>query len=160
MFNPQLVLYEEDQHRIADALHRLVRDANARAVFLIDKDGQLIHGSGVYHGLDTASLASLTAGTIAATGGLARLLGEREFPQLYHEGERESVLLSLVGKRWILAVVFDDRSLLGLVRLRVRRVGEELSRVAEEIEQRAPQAGPSIFSNITDEDIDNLFGDL
>ncbi|MBM4320185.1 MAG: roadblock/LC7 domain-containing protein [Deltaproteobacteria bacterium] len=160
MYNPQLVLYEEDQQRIAEACHRLVRDANARAVFLVDKDGQLILTAGDHHGLDTASVASLTAGTFAATAGLARLLGEREFPQLFHEGERESIQLSLVGKRWILVVIFDDRTTPGLVRLRVRKIGEELARVAEVMQQRAPLEGVSIFSNITDQDIDNLFGDL
>ncbi len=161
MFNQQLVLYEEDQRKITDACDRLLRDANARSVFLIDKDGQLLAASGDYHGMDTASLASLTAGNIAATGGLARLLGEREFPHLFHEGERESIHLSLVGERWILVVIFDERSSLGLVRLRVRRIGEELKAVSEELEVRSQTNDDALFlSDITDEDIDNLFNDL
>jgi len=161
MYNPQLVLYEEDQHRITDSCNRLVLDANARSVFLIDKAGQLLMASGDHHGLDTASLASLTAGTFAATGSLAHLLGEKEFPHLFHEGEHDSIHLSLVGQRWILVVIFDERSTLGLVRLRVRKIGEELAKVAEEMQARAPQSPDvSLFSNITDEDIDNLFDDL
>lgn len=161
MFTHQLMLYEEDQCKIAEACSRLVRDANACSVFLIDKDGQLIAANGEYRELDTASLSSLAAGNIAATGGLARLLGENEFPNLFLEGERESIHLSLVGLRWILVVVFDDRSSLGLVRLRVRKVGEELRHVAQQMEARSKSGGSaSFFSSISDEDIDNLFGDL
>lgn len=161
MFNAQLVLYEEDQRRIGDACSRLVRGANAHSVFLIDKDGQLIESKGDFQSLDTASLASLVAGTIAATGSLAHLLGEKAFPNLFHEGERQSIHLSLVGDRWILVVVFDERSSLGLVRLRVRKIGQELELVCNEMQQRAPRKEEgSLFSNITDEDIDNLFSDL
>ena len=69
----------------------------ARAVFLLDKDGQMLASEGEVAGIDTTSLASLTAGNIAATGGLAKLLGEPEFPVQVHEGERESIHISLIG---------------------------------------------------------------
>ncbi len=161
MFNQRLMLYEEDQRRISEACERLVRDANARSVFLIDKDGQLIAASGDVGAVDTASLASLAAGNIAATGGLARLLGEQEFPQLTHEGEKESLHLSLVGNRWILVVIFDDRSSLGLVRLRVRRAGEALDAVSQQMQSRRSGGEEALLlANITDEDIDNLFSDF
>ena len=161
MFNQRLMLYEEDQRRISEACERLVRDANARSVFLIDKDGQLIAASGDVGAVDTASLASLAAGNIAATGGLARLLGEKEFPQLTHEGDKESLHLSLVGNRWILVVIFDDRSSLGLVRLRVRRAGEALDKVSEQMQARRSGGEEAmLLANITDEDIDNLFSDF
>ena len=47
-------------------MDRLVREANARVVFIVDKNGQLIAGSGDTEQVDTTSLASLTAGNIAA----------------------------------------------------------------------------------------------
>ena len=37
------------------------------------------------------ALASLTAGNVAATDGLARLIGEKEFSILFHEGERDNI---------------------------------------------------------------------
>jgi hypothetical protein len=68
-----------------------------------------------------------------------------------------------VDQRVILMVVFDDRSSLGLVRLRVKKAGAELARVFEEIRKKAEQAEraavPSPFAEITDDDIDNLFAD-
>ena len=46
-------------------------------------------------GVDATSLASLTAGNVAAMGGLAKLIGEKEFPNQFHEGERESLLRAI-----------------------------------------------------------------
>jgi predicted regulator of Ras-like GTPase activity (Roadblock/LC7/MglB family) len=156
--NRQLVLYEEELRRIVAACERLVRDANAGTVFLVDKNGQLIASAGRTEHLDTTSLASLTAGNIAATGGLAQLLGEKEFSILFHEGERDHLHLSIVGGRAILVVIFDARTSLGLVRLRVKQASEELNRIFEGLQKKIDAPGlPGPFAEITDDDIDNLF---
>jgi len=72
---PDLVLYDEEFRKIKDSLNRLASDANANVVFLVDKNGQQIAAVGDLQSLDTTSLASLTAGNVAATDGLARLIG-------------------------------------------------------------------------------------
>ena len=111
-------------------------------------------------GIDTTSLASLTAGCIAATGGLAKLVGEDDFPVHFHQGQRDNLHITLVSSRIILVVVFDDRSSLGLVRLRVKKAGAELAKVFEEIQKKAEHEssrGGTPFAEITDDDIDNLF---
>jgi hypothetical protein len=126
-----LVMYEEEYRLIAAICDRLTRDANAKVVFLVDKNGQLIASSGQAQHLDTTSLASLTAGNVAAMGGLAKLIGEKEFPSQFHEGEKE-----------------------------VKKAGEELARVFDALakKQAAPGA-QSPFAEITDDDIDNLFSE-
>jgi predicted regulator of Ras-like GTPase activity (Roadblock/LC7/MglB family) len=155
-----LVMYDDDFRQISALCARLTRDANAKIVFLVDKNGQLIASSGQAQNVDTTSLASLTAGNVAAMGGLAKLIGEKEFPSQFHEGERESLHMSIVGGRVVLVVIFDASSSLGLVRLRVKRAGEELARVFEAVARREPAAAAqSPFAEITDEDIDQLFGD-
>src|ERR687883_366456 len=126
MVNPQMVMYEEEFNQIQTVVDRLVRDANAKVVFIVDKNGQLIAASGDVDNLDTTSLASLTAGNIAATGGMAKLLKENEFATQFHEGEKANIHIQLVGNRVILVVIFDSRSSLGLVRLRVKKASEEL----------------------------------
>ena len=108
--NSGLVMYEEEFRLIAGICDRLTRDANAKVVFLVDKNGQLIASSGQAQNLDTTSLASLTAGNVAATGGIAKLLGEKEFPIQFHEGERETLHITLVGGRVILVVIFEPRA--------------------------------------------------
>src|SRR5512141_831561 len=135
------VLFDEEFHQIKDVIGRLKADAQAKVVFIVDKNGQQIAAMGDMDTLDTTSLASLTAGNVAATDGLARLIGEREFP-----------------------VIFDERSSLGLVRLRVRKANTELERIFETIQKkvesekvRRQEGFDSPFAEITDEDIDSLF---
>ncbi len=162
MFDSQLVMLEDDFRKIVAVIERLVRDANAKGIFVVDKAGQLIAEAGEMRGVDSTSLASLTAGCIAATGGLAKIVGEEEFPIHFHQGQRDNLHITLVGARMILVVVFDERSSLGLVRLRVKKAGAELARIFEEIEKKSEQQasqGASPFAEITDEDIDNLFSD-
>jgi predicted regulator of Ras-like GTPase activity (Roadblock/LC7/MglB family) len=163
---PDLVLYDEEFRSIKDSLHRLASDANANVVFLVDKNGQQIAAVGDLESLDTTSLASLTAGNVAATDGLARLIGEKEFSILFHEGERDNIHISIVAQRVILVVIFDERTSLGLVRLRVRRAMAELEKIFEEIAHKAEKEKQSVqadfdspFAEITDEDIDRLFSE-
>ncbi len=159
----QLVLLEEDHKAIVEVADRLVHDANATAIFLVDKNGQLVAEAGEREGIDTTSLASLVAGNVAASGGLAKLIGEDEFPVHFHQGERDNVHITLVAQRIILVVIFDDRSSLGLVRLRVKKAGQALSEIFDTVFKRAEQefggGGPGPFAEISDEDIDNLFSD-
>jgi predicted regulator of Ras-like GTPase activity (Roadblock/LC7/MglB family) len=163
MNDQQLVMYDEDHRKVLAVIQRLVREANAKGIFVVDKNGQLIAEAGEIRGIDTTSLASLTAGSIAATGGLAKIIGEEEFPVHFHQGQHDNLHVTLVGGRVILVVIFDDRSSLGLVRLRVKKAGVELARVFDEIakqtERDTASGTSSPFAEITDDDIDNLFGD-
>jgi predicted regulator of Ras-like GTPase activity (Roadblock/LC7/MglB family) len=156
------IMYDEEFQRIKVVLEKLLRESNSKAIFLVDKNGQLIAASGATDHLDATGLASLTAGNIAATGGLAKLIGEKEFSILFHEGEKDNLHISIIASRVILVVIFDQRSSLGLVRLRVRKASEELEvilsdlgRKTAEKERRGELRNP--FAEITDDDIDNLF---
>ena len=97
---------------------------------------------------------------MAATGGIAQLLSEKEFAGQFHAGEKTNVHISIVGARVILLVLFDERSSLGLVRLRVRKAAVELTHVLEVLVKKSESGNqPSVFAEITDDDIDNLFND-
>ena len=162
MASPQMVMYDEEFRQINIVIDKLLREANAKVIFLVDKNGQLISGVGEVERFDTTSLASLTAGNIAATGGLAKLIGEKEFSILFHEGEKDNLHISIVGGRVILVVLFDSRSSLGLVRLRVKKASDELTVIFHGLMQKAEEKEKSgttdfPFAEITDDDIDNLF---
>jgi len=164
MAAPEIVMYEEEFGLIKQIISKLRVDANAKVVFLVDKNGQQIAAHGEIENLDTTSLASLTAGNVAATDGLARLIGEKEFSILFHEGEKDNIHISIVASRVILVVIFDERSSLGLVRLRVKKAAQELTEVfntiLEKVEKERAAAGSAVespFAEITDEDIDSLF---
>src|ERR687897_727671 len=166
MPSSDMIMYEEEFQQIRGILQKLKDEANAKMVFLVDKNGQQIAYNGDINNLDTTSLASLTAGNVAATDGLARLIGEKEFSVLFHEGERDNIHISIVAQRVILVVIFDERSSLGLVRLRVKKASTELNevfaRIMNKVEKEKAAAGAAFespFAEITDEDIDSLFSE-
>jgi predicted regulator of Ras-like GTPase activity (Roadblock/LC7/MglB family) len=162
MMDTQMVMYEEDHKKILVVIGRLVREANAKGVFVVDRNGQLLAEAGEVRGIDTTSLASLVAGTIAATGGLAKIIGEQDFPVHFHQGVKDNLHITMVANKWILVVVFDERSSLGLVRLRVKKATADMNKVFEDLKKKADAesaSGSSPFAEITDDDIDNLFND-
>jgi predicted regulator of Ras-like GTPase activity (Roadblock/LC7/MglB family) len=162
MFETQWAIHDEELRSIHAVLDRLVADSNSRSAYIVDKAGQLISQAGDTENVDGLSLASLAAGCVAATGGLAQLFGEEEFPSHFHQGRHDNLHISLVGPRMILLLVFDESSSLGLVRLRVKKAGGQLARIFEEAQKRAEAEATqneNPLANITDEDIDQLFAD-
>ena len=155
----QLVMFEEELSQVNEICEKLHRDANAQAVLIIDKDGQAISMAGEVDHLDITSLASLIAGNIAAAGGIAALLSEKEFAGQFHEGEKTKVTYTVVGGRVVMVVLFDDRSSLGLVRLRVKKASKDLAAVVEVMVKKSETGGQQVLAEITDDDIDNLFND-
>lgn len=153
------VMYDTEYREITAVVEKLLHEANAKCVYLVDKDGQLITSSGETSEIDSTSLASLTAGNIAATGGLAKLIGEKEFSILFHEGERDNLHISVVGGRVILVVIFDKRSSLGLVRLRVKKASTELALCIDKLmaKMEAGVEEESVLKEITEDDIERLF---
>src|SRR5258705_9080761 len=137
MASPDLVMFEEEYQQIKDTLHRLQVDSNSKIVFLVDKNGQQIAAYGDMKGVDATSLASLTAGNVAATDGLAKLIGEKEFSILFHEGERDNIHISLVAQRVILVVIFNEKSSIGRVRLPVKNASQELEKLFEQHRNKA-----------------------
>ena len=159
MRDTPIIMHEQQFLQLRQILGKLRLESFSRVVFLVDKNGQQIASHGELGDLDTTSLASLAAGNVAATGGMARLIGEKEFPTLSHEGERESIHICIIG-RVLLVVVFDERSSLGLVKLRVKQASRDLSSLFEELERlnaERREREESLFAEITDDDIDSLF---
>jgi predicted regulator of Ras-like GTPase activity (Roadblock/LC7/MglB family) len=152
-------MHEQQYQQLGHILNKLRLESFSRVVFLVDKNGQQIAVHRDVGDIDTTSLASLAAGNVAATGGMALLIGEKEFPTLSHEGERESIHICIIG-RMLLVVVFDERSSLGLVKLRVKQASRDLSALFVEVERVAEERRASqeaLFAEITDDDIDSLF---
>ncbi|MGA1845578.1 roadblock/LC7 domain-containing protein [Deferribacter abyssi] len=144
--------------KIEAELNRLKDESNAKAVFLLDKNGQIISSSKDTEGYDKTSLGALIAGNVAATDGLAKLLGEKEFSILFHEGENEHIHINLINQKFILVVIFDESTSLGLVRLRVKKTINNLTQIISSIKNNKTNNGNKpIFEDITEEDIEKLF---
>lgn len=159
MAETPFIIQEQQFQKIKHVLARLCVECVARVVFLVDRDGQPIAFHGDIGDMDTTSFSSLAAGNVAATSSMAKLIGEDTFPSVFHEGERESIFISVIG-RSLLVVVFDERSTLGLVKLRTKRASHEVAAVLDEAAIASVQlqmSNNSLFSEITDDDIDSLF---
>lgn len=156
MSQGNFILREPEYDALLAILRKLLADASGKVVFLVDKNGTLLASAGDAVGFDTTSLASLAAGNIAATGALANLIGEREFSILFHEGERDNMHLSIVAERLILVVVFDRRSSVGLVRLRVRQASARFAAILATV-LAAGEAEAGEVEELTEADIESLF---
>jgi predicted regulator of Ras-like GTPase activity (Roadblock/LC7/MglB family) len=56
-------------------------------------------------------------------------LGEEEFTLLFHKGKSENVYFSAIGEHVILVTLFDDKTSLGLIRLQINKIIDELSKI-------------------------------
>ena len=108
MAETPFIIQEHQFQRIKIILARLCVECAARAVFLVDRDGQPIAFHGDIGDMDTTSFSSLAAGNVAATSSMAKLIGEDTFPAVVHEGERESIFISVIGRSLLVEAVEID----------------------------------------------------
>jgi predicted regulator of Ras-like GTPase activity (Roadblock/LC7/MglB family) len=128
-----VVITKKDLEKIDLCLKKMVSTSLAHSVLLIARSGQLIANHGDTLDIDVSALSALTAANFGATAEIAKLLGEEEFTLLFHKGRSENVYFSAIGEHVIMVTLFDDKTSLGLVRLRINHVNEELSRILSEI---------------------------
>jgi predicted regulator of Ras-like GTPase activity (Roadblock/LC7/MglB family) len=150
---------EDDFGAITITLQRFLSDAKARCALLVDRSGQLVATVGEPPTFDATAFATLTAADFSANDQLARLIGESDFRVLFHQGEKESMYLADIARRIILVVLFDNRTTLGLVRLRMKAAVEELTHTFEGVFSRGGSASPPPpgFLAGAEDEIDRLF---
>jgi predicted regulator of Ras-like GTPase activity (Roadblock/LC7/MglB family) len=150
---------EEDFGAITETLQRFLHETNARCALLVDRSGQLVATVGEQPTFDPTAFATLTAADFSANDQLAKLIGESDFNSLFHQGEKESMYLADIARRVILVALFDNRTTLGLVRLKIKDTVSELTKLFHEVFQRGKAAAqqPGLLAGADDE-IDQLFG--
>lgn len=156
-------LGEQDFQRIVEHLDGLLKESNSRCAMLVDRTGQLLANAGEKLSFDPTAFASLTAADFSANDQLAKMIGEPEFASLFHQGEKESMYLADVARRVILVVLFDERTTVGMVRLRVKQAVIDLNKLFDDMFSRASsgdqqQKAGGLLEGAEDE-IDRLFGD-
>jgi predicted regulator of Ras-like GTPase activity (Roadblock/LC7/MglB family) len=148
---------EDDFGAITSALERFLTDCNARSALLVDRTGQLVATCGERPNFDPTAFATLTAADFSANDQLAKLISENDFQSLFHQGEKESMYLADIARRVILVVLFDNRTTLGLVRLKMKQTVTELTQLFERVFSRASAGNqPNVLAGADDE-IDKLF---
>jgi predicted regulator of Ras-like GTPase activity (Roadblock/LC7/MglB family) len=158
-----MVFYSADVKRFDSELDGFLELSGARSALLIDREGHLVtrRGESVQSSLE--SISALIAGSFAATREMARLLGEPHFTTLFHQGQRDSIQVALVGETALFATVFDGRTNLGLVRYYATETAQRLGGILEEMKSRSGVAGSgadqlsSDFSQSASAALDKLF---
>ena len=152
---------EEDFKKIQVILAAFLRESTAKTALIVDRTGQLVATVGENPVFDAVAFASLTAADFSANDQLAKMIGEPEFGSLFHQGERESMYLADVARRVILVVLFDNRTTLGMVKLRVKSTVGELSQVFNDMFTRGTAGTAQVetgFVGEAEDEIDKLFG--
>ncbi|HPF69703.1 MAG TPA: roadblock/LC7 domain-containing protein, partial [Candidatus Krumholzibacteria bacterium] len=146
-------------------LDDLLASSKARNIILIDRTGQLITQCGPGVEFDLTSFASLCAADFEANYQLARLIGEKDFSTLFHQGARESMYLAKINRGVVLVVLFTKDTTLGMVRLRAKRAVEELDVIIEKLYHKLEYRNEEYdqfddaFAEGVEAEIDNLFAD-
>lgn len=150
---------EEDFTAITATLQKFLAETNARCALLVDRSGQLVTTVGEQPNFDPTAFATLTAADFSANDQLAQLIGETDFNSLFHQGEKESMYLADIARRVILVALFDNRTTLGLVRLKIKDTVSELTQLFKQVFERGKSASkqPGLLAGADDE-IDQLFG--
>jgi predicted regulator of Ras-like GTPase activity (Roadblock/LC7/MglB family) len=158
-----LVVAEGELTNIARTLGRLALDTSAGHTLLLDKSGQLIAAQGSGPQRDLIALGALLAGAFSSSRQVAEILGERDFRAIYQQGAYESIYTLMIGEQWLLVVVFDKQTHVGLVKVLARKASEELERILQRVRQGTAQAREQVvsvqFRDSVSNTIDLLFQD-
>ena len=140
---------EIDRHEVISSLlgapmERFAREARIRFAILIDPAGRILAQCGFPGGIDLAGFASLSAGVHAASGRMARMLGQERFDQLYQGQGDAQIFMGPVRTPiadLILIAVFGSDATVGMVRVLFRDFTSAVDRI-DEWPGREASAGP------------------
>jgi predicted regulator of Ras-like GTPase activity (Roadblock/LC7/MglB family) len=89
------------------------------------------------------ALSALVVGAFSSTREIARLLGEPEFKIMFQQGNRLNIFISLLDSQDLITVIFDERTTLGMIKLKTqqmtKRISEEIKNMAQ---SQVGQGGP------------------
>ncbi len=159
MISDTFVLHELEFQRIQAILAKMQKELRADLVLLISRSGEPIVISGPAKNIDCTSLSSLAAANLAATDGLANIVGEREFSVLIHQGRQRSLFISDLLKKFSLVLVFDASASSGLVRYKCKRTTLLLEDVIRDFQRRIEKTASDINTlQFSDEELEELLG--
>ena len=153
-----LVLTEEAMIKIHKVLVTLLKQSDAKCALVVDQDGKCLAKRGFTKTIDTDALSALIAGAFSSTRAMAKLVGEKDFSVLFHQGDKDHIHNILVDDNTILTVIFDDRTTIGMIRLYSKDIARNLKDILSNIRLTSQkEEGVDIAKEAT-ERLDDLFG--
>jgi predicted regulator of Ras-like GTPase activity (Roadblock/LC7/MglB family) len=158
-----LIISDHELETITDALKRLMSDTSATSVMLLDKSGQVISSLGMSTKRNATSLGALLAGAFSSSRHIAELLGEKDFRTIFQQGVHENIYTTIVEEQWLLVIVFDKLTHIGLVKVLSKKTSEELGRTLDRVRADTNNQKSSVlniqFRSSVEDTIDLLFRD-
>ena len=158
-----LIISDHELDTIANALNKLMSDTSATSVMLLDKSGQVVSSHGTSTKRNATSLGALLAGAFSSSRHVAELLGEKDFRTIFQQGVHENIYTTMVDDQWLLVIVFDKLTHIGLVKVLSKRTSEELGRSLERVRADTNRQKSSVlniqFRSSVEDTIDLLFRD-
>lgn len=157
-----LIVPPDETAHIEDTLSRLVEDTGGNYALLLDKSGQVISSQGDGNRQDITALGALIAGTFASSREVAKLLREKDFRMLFQQGIRENIFIALIEEQWILTIIFNKGTHIGLVKVLTKKATEELGAILTRVRQQHRSRDDVLstsFRTSMEDTIDLLFRD-
>jgi predicted regulator of Ras-like GTPase activity (Roadblock/LC7/MglB family) len=122
-----LILGEKELDKIQDILGEQLINIGVKNAMLIDMAGNIVStrdSDGIMP--DAYSLAALAAANFGAMCSIARIIGEEDFSMLFHKGQKDNISFTKIDEDYLLITVFTTDLSLGMLRLKMDAVIEEL----------------------------------
>lgn len=136
---PQLI--EEDVSTLRTALDDLLEKSEASSALILDKGGFVISETDAASGFDATTLGALAAAAYAATQGIAGLVGEENFSNVYQQGEQHSLLVSNIDEHCLLLVIFNAQISVGAVKYYATNAIAQIAHQLQIAASRSPEEG-------------------
>jgi predicted regulator of Ras-like GTPase activity (Roadblock/LC7/MglB family) len=158
-----LIISDQELKTISTILLKLMNDTNATSAMLIDKSGQVVAVQGVETRRNATTLGALLAGVFSSSREVARLLNEKDFRSIFQQGVHENIYTSMVEEQWLLVIIFDKLTHIGLVKVLSKKASDELGRTLERVRKDTSRTKSSVlnvqFRSSVEDTIDLLFRD-
>ena len=158
-----LIISDHELAFISNVLYKLMNDTSASSVMLLDKSGQVVTTQGSSTKRNATSLGALLAGAFSSSRHVAELLGEKDFRTIFQQGVHENIYTTMIEDQWLLVIVFDKLTHIGLVKVLSKKASDELSRTLERVRTDTTRQKSSVlniqFRSSVEDTIDLLFRD-
>jgi len=158
-----LIISDRELATISALLTKLMNDTNATSTMLLDKSGQVVAVQGTGMRRNATTLGALLAGVFSSSREVARLLDEKDFRSIFQQGVQENIYTSMVEEQWLLVIIFDRLTHIGLVKVLSKKASDELGRILERVRSETSRTKSSVinlqFRSSVEDTIDLLFRD-
>src|SRR5260370_16531172 len=158
-----LVISDRDLSTISAVLSKLMNDTNATSSMVIEKSGKVVTIQGTGTRRNATTLGALLAGVFSSSREVAKLLDEKDFRNIFQQGVQQSIYTSMVEEQWLLVIIFDKLTHIGLVKVLSKKACEELGRTLERVRSDTSRTKSSVinvqFRSSVEDTIDLLFRD-